>query len=327
MHTHTVPKAGRASQQRPKRIVITGAAGLVGLNLLTTLDSRHYTIVAIDKDLKKIGMLQRLFPAVTAVHADVSYPGPWEEHFKNAHCVVQLHAQISASTDAPYLRNNVTAVNVVIGVCKKYRVKHLIHLSSSVVISVSHDWYVKTKKEGEDAVFHSGLPFTILRPPLLYGCFDYKHLGMLTRIMEQSPIFPVPGSGRYMRQPLFVGDLCAVIRKLIESKPERRIYNVIGKEKIDFIDLLKEIRRQRGLRCVFVCIPIPVFIMMLRIHSLIFRKKPFVKAQLYALIAGDDFPVDPWDDYFKVRYTRFKEGIASIIRSPWYRYRYGHKEQ
>ena len=45
----------------------------------------------------------------------------------------------------------------------------------------------------------------------MFGWFDRKHLGWLARFMQRAPVFPIPGDGRYLRQPLYVGDLCNVI--------------------------------------------------------------------------------------------------------------------
>ena len=40
----------------------------------------------------------------------------------------------------------------------------------------------------------------------MFGWFDRKHLGWLARFMCRVPVFPIPGSGEYLRQPLYVGD-------------------------------------------------------------------------------------------------------------------------
>jgi hypothetical protein len=39
----------------------------------------------------------------------------------------------------------------------------------------------------------------------MFGWFDRKHLGWLSRFMKKVPVFPIPGHGRYMRQPLYGG--------------------------------------------------------------------------------------------------------------------------
>lgn len=304
-----------------KKIVITGSAGLVGMNLLTRLNPDKYEVIAIDKNPHNIKLSQKVFPKVKSVCADVAKKGNWQKLFKDADCVVQLQAQISHVKKWPYIKNNITSVKRVLEACRKYKVKNLVHISSSVVISVADDYYTRTKRAGEEIVKNSNIPHTILRPPLMYGCFDIKHLGFITKVLEKSPIFPVPGSGKYPRQPLFVLDLCDIIIKLIHKKPKNKLYNVIGKEKIQYVDLFKIIAKIKHIKRLFIHIPTPLFLFMLKIHSILTGKKPFISAQLAALQNSDIFPVTDWNKTFGVKYTPFKEGIKKMVASPYYKYR------
>ena len=298
-----------------KKIVITGAAGLVGQNLVPMLVNQGYQITAIDRN-PNIRLLQSLNPDIECFHADVSRPGDWQKAFKNASIVIQMHAQIAADASDKFVQSNVEGVRNIIELCKKHKIKNLIHISSSVVISVAKDDYTKTKRAGEQLVRVSRIPHTILRPPLMYGSFDSKHLGWITRFMEKMPVVPVPGSGKFIRQPLFVNDLCKVIVALAKRKPQNRIYNIIGKEKIPYIDLLRIIAKTRGWTRFFLPLPLPIFALMLRTYSFVTRKTVFTPDQLKALTAGDMFLVMPWDKEFGVKYTPFREAIWQTWHGP-----------
>jgi len=80
----------------------------------------------------------------------------------------------------------------------------------------------------------------VLRPTLMFGWFDRKHLGWLSRFMQKVPVFPIPGHGRYMRQPLYAGDFCNIIASCIEKRTTGT-FNITGREKIDYIDIIREI--------------------------------------------------------------------------------------
>jgi hypothetical protein len=92
------------------------------------------------------------------------------------------------------------------------------YISSSVVNSRAVDFYTETKKAQEALVLASGLPCTVLRPTLMFGWFDRKHLGWLARFMRKAPVFPVPDRGDYIRQPLYVGDFCNVIIECLDGR-------------------------------------------------------------------------------------------------------------
>jgi nucleoside-diphosphate-sugar epimerase len=305
-----------------KKIIITGAAGLVGLNLLSLIDRTKYNIVAIDKHKHNINLARKIFPEIKAIHADVNIGGCWEKEFENTHCVIQLQAQISSQNAKFYKRNNIDSVKVILDLCKKNKIKNLIHASSSVVISVSNDLYTRSKRAGEELVKNCAVPHTILRPTLMYGCFDKKHIGFITEMMEKFPLFfPVPGHGKYMRQPVYVNNFCQIIMKLIEMKPKNEVYNVVGHEKINFIDLLRIVAKKRKLFRIFLKLPAPVFLALLRVYSILTGKPPFVPQQLHALTAGDKFPVEPWAKIFNLEYVYFKNALDETYGSKYYKFR------
>ncbi len=307
------------------KIIITGAAGLVGMNLLAMMHengfSKNNTLIAIDKNSNNIRLAKRLFPEVRFFVSDLSVIGDWDKHFNDADIVIQLQAQIASPYADPYIKNNIDSVNNVIEACKRHHIKHLIHASSSQALSVAKDHYTYTKRAGENAVHNSGIPHTIFRPTLMYGCFDIKHLGYITSIMEKSPILPIPGHGRYTRQPLYVNDFCRIMMKTIQRGPDNKIHDIIGKEKIYFIDIMKTIRKQKGLKRVFIKIPIPIFIRLLNLYAFIFRKRPFVPDQLRAMTIGDIFKTDDWERKFGVNYTKSGDALKEIYASSYYNYR------
>ncbi|MGP8069522.1 MAG: NAD-dependent epimerase/dehydratase family protein [Candidatus Bathyarchaeia archaeon] len=260
-------------------------------------------------------------PSVRTVLADLSQHGAWEDEFRTGNFVVQLQAQIASTKSVDFVANNIHSVRNVITACQRHGIRHLIHVSSSVVISNSNDHNTLTKRTAERLVKESQLPYTILRPPLLYGCFDVKHLGWLTKFLEKFPAFPVPGNGRFLRQPLYVMDLCGVILACIKRDPTNKIYNVIGLEKIDYVDLIRTISREKGLRRLFLSLPFPLFRFSLNLYGFLVNKPTFTTAQMTALTAGDVFPIEPWCDIFGVKYTTFLEGITKTLNSPYYKYR------
>ena len=52
----------------------------------------------------------------------------------------------------------------------------------------------------------------------MFGLFDRKHLGWLSKFMSKSPIFPIPGKGKYLRQPLYVKDFCKIIEECLNGR-------------------------------------------------------------------------------------------------------------
>ena len=283
------------------------------------IESTTGSTIASTKDLREY--IKKINPKIKLVNADLKeIKKEWPSFFDNTYCVIQLQTQISSPYKKDYVQNNITSVENVLKVCQKYKVKHLIHISTSAVISMARDEYSITKTLGENAVRKSKVPHTILRPPMLYGCFEMKHLGYLGRILDATPLLPLPGNGKYIRQPLYVKDFCKIIIKLIAYKPQGKIYNIIGKEKIYFVDMLKKLTKIKKQKRILLRIPIPIFLLLLKLYTLTTGKKPYQKSQLKALMTADIFPVVDWEKEFGVKYTSFEEGLKDMINSEYYKY-------
>ena len=301
------------------KIILTGAAGLVGQNLIVELKAQGYTrIVAIDKHEYNLGILRKLHPEVEAIHADLAESGKWEHSFVGAACVVQLHAQITGKHAEEFVRNNIDATRRVLDVCKRQHVPYLVHISSSVVNSVANDDYTKTKKAQEKLVAEDVIRHCTLRPTLMFGWFDPKHLGWLSRFMAKTPIFPIPGDGRYMRQPLYERDFCRCIVKCIETQPNGNVYDVCGDTRIDYVDIIRTIKRVKGLHTLIVHIPYGVFYALLKVYAFFSGKPPFTADQLKALSAGDEFQGVNTQATFGVTQTPFEDAVRESYCDPKY---------
>ena len=302
-----------------QKIVITGAAGLVGQNLTIMLREMGYQhLVAIDKQKNNLALLAQLNPGVRTVLADVAEEGAWTAELKDAGAVVMLHAQIGGLEPEAYVRNNIVATDRVVDAVKRYGVPYVVHISSSVVNSVAHDDYTNTKKVQEQRFLASGVAGCVLRPTLMYGWFDPKHFGWLARFMEKVPVFPIPGHGRYMRQPLYNRDFCRAIEWCLRKQPRGTIYDLVGQDRIDYIDIIRAIRRVKGLRTPILCIPTWLFAALLRVYGLFTKQPPFTAAQLKALTAGDDFSGVDIRSTFDFDPTPVEAGLRETFTHPVY---------
>ena len=303
---------------KDSKIVITGGAGLVGQNLITDLVQQGFSnIHVLDKHVRNVELLREIHPNISSLTVDLAESGEWKTMFNGAEIVIQLQAQIGASSIEPFIRNNINSTNNVLSAIKEYNVPYLIHFSSSVVKSVADDWYTNTKKEQEKIVVESGIKNCILRPTLMFGWFDRKHLGWLSRFMHKTPIFPIPGNGKYMRQPLYAGDISKIVISCMSNFTEGT-YNISGLEKVEYIDIIKEIKKATSSKTVITKIPYSLFHFLLYVYGLLDKDPPFTTQQLEALVAHDEFAVIDWPKIFNVQSTPFKEAINKTFTDPIY---------
>lgn len=306
--------------QNNLKIVLPGGAGLVGQNLVARLTAQGYTnIVVIDKHQVNLAILKQVQPKVVTEVADLSVPGPWQNHFIDANVVVMLQAQIGGNDEQEFVRNNVEASRLILSLIQQKQIPTtLIHISSSVVVSLTDDFYSRTKRQQEQLVLDSGMACVILRPTLMFGWFDRKHLGWLSRLMKKLPVFPIPGHGRYLRQPLYVGDFCRIIIRCIEHRVSSGIFNISGHEKVDYIDMICVIKAAVRAQTLILKIPYCLFYALIWIWNRFDKNPPFTTQQLAALSARDEFEVSDWPGMFGVPCTPFVVAINETFNDPVY---------
>lgn len=297
-------------------VVIAGAAGLVGQNLIPRLKSRH-AITGIDKHPRNVAILRRLHPDIEVIEADLAEAGAWEESVARADAIVALQAQIGGLDERQFHRNNVMSTERLIAAAQRGARPYFLQVSSSVVNSMARDLYTESKKAQERLVSESGLEHAILRPTLMFGWFDRKHLGWLRRFMDRAPVFPIPGDGRYLRQPLYGGDFAAIVAACIERRTTGA-YNISGLERVTYVELIRLIKQTVGARAPIVHLPYPVFWALIAAYAWFDRDPPFTTAQLKALVTPDVFEEIDWPGIFSVERTPLRRAIEETFLDPRY---------
>jgi uncharacterized protein YbjT (DUF2867 family) len=107
-------------------------------------------------------------------------------------------------------------------------VRRVVHVSITNPSDVSPFEYFRGKAQVERALAETDLPYSILRPAVLFG-----HEGILINniawALRRLPVFGVFGSGDYRLQPIYVEDFAALA---VEegTKTENHVINAIGPE-------------------------------------------------------------------------------------------------
>lgn len=292
------------------KVLITGAAGLVGQNLCQRLKhSSDVVLHAVDKEIYNLGVLKQLNSDLRADVLDLAKEASYDRLDKDYDCVIINHAQISSKSENEFNRNNVVSTKHLIKHLQYLTNPRIIHVSSSVVNSEANDYYSNTKAIQEKMVL-SAFPNTIiLRPTLMFGPLDRKHLGWLARFMTRSPIFPIPSDGKFIRQPLYVGDFIEVIANSIEGKVPGGTYNISGTEYINYIDIIKNIKIVIGAKCVILKINFLLFKYLLKIYAIFSSNPPFTVDQLNALVIPEVFEISDWPQKTGVKPTQFEKAL------------------
>ncbi len=292
-----------------KQIIVTGAAGFVGRNLLPLLIKNGFDVIGVVKNEAEKFKIEKL--PIKILVADLSKRGQWQHSIK-AEVIVHLASAISSKNPDSFYQNNVIATQNLIEAAKKNKIKKIIHFSSAAVTSIRQDPYSKTKKEQEDIIKNSKIPYLILRPSMIYGPTDDKNVGWLIKTIKKLPLIPLPGGGSFGRQPVFVDDICQIVIKMISSKNFNKVYEIHGYEYVSMKEMVNVIKDNFNIKNPVVVMPIPLLKAFIFINQIISPNPKFTSDQIASLISGEKFKGDDWGKIFDIIPTKFKDGVKKM---------------
>jgi len=296
-------------------VVITGGAGFVGRNLIRVLYLNNFkmsNITVLDINIKNIEYLKKY--GVKTIIADLSVKGDWIDEFYNKDIVINLAAQLSSPKHELFYKNNVINTKNIIEAMLSANIQKIIHFSSASVVSIWQDNYARTKAEGETLIKESGLDYCILQPSIMYGPTDETNIGFLIEFAKKFPIFPIPGHGKWPRQPLYVDDVCNIIIQMMDIFPHKKVYSINGSEVIFFKDMVKIVLEQIGGFKFRIFLPIKLFITFMMMYQQVKGKNEFTPDQVRALTTVEIFPMYSWWDEFHISPTSFQEGVKKMLK-------------
>jgi len=295
------------------RIIIPGGAGFVGRNLvkflIQALPAENITV--IDKNTDHLQMVKKY--GIHVEDADLSEKGRWDNLFAGQDVIIHLAAQISSRYEEDFQKNNVRTTENIIEAAKIEGVSRIIFFSSAAVLSVRKDPYADTKLRAEELVKQSGLTYCIIQPSMMYGPTDDKNIGYLINFAKKMPVFPIPGHGRWPRQPIYIDDICRLILHFLDEFPENKVYSINGKA-IFFKDMIDAVFHELGGFKMKLSLPVPIFKFLMVTYQKLNGNQQFTSDQVDSLVSCDIFPEYPWWDEFHIPVTSFEEGIRMMLQ-------------
>jgi nucleoside-diphosphate-sugar epimerase len=232
-------------------LLITGAAGLVGTQLLAHLDTPKYkTIYCLDRkreDIQLPDLTEQEREKITTIQADLSDSSTYESVLEQVDTVIHLAAVTGKVNPKDYFKVNAYATMLLLVRCKKAGVKHFLFFSSIAVAFKNkyRYFYAHSKEQAENYVKTSGLRFTILRPTMIMGKGSPVFAGLAQ--LAGLPIIPVFGNGKTRIQPIHVLDVVKAIQTIEnESRYKDEVLELGGPEIISINDFVKKVALNRG---------------------------------------------------------------------------------
>jgi uncharacterized protein YbjT (DUF2867 family) len=190
-----------------RTLAVTGGTGVVGSHLLRLSLGAGYDVRALTRGWKPPE------DEIAWVDGALGRPETLVKLASGADAVIHIAGAINAPDRAGFEAVNVGGTANMIDAARKAGVRRFVHISSLAAREPELSAYGWSKMKSERLVAASGLDWTIVRPPAIYGPGDRETLELFR--MARRGIVALPPRGHF--SVIHVEDLCRLVLALLDD--------------------------------------------------------------------------------------------------------------
>jgi uncharacterized protein YbjT (DUF2867 family) len=188
-------------------LAVTGGTGFVGSHLLRAAREAGYAVRALTRGWRPPEQ------GIDWVDGALDRPDSLIKLCDGADAVVHIAGLINASSRSAFEAVNVAGTASLVDSARKARLRRFVHISSLAAREPELSDYGRSKARSERVVAASGLDWTIIRPPAVYGPGDRETFELFK--MARRGFVALPPRGRF--SVLHVDDLCRLILAVLDE--------------------------------------------------------------------------------------------------------------
>jgi nucleoside-diphosphate-sugar epimerase len=193
-------------------LALTGGTGFVGQAVLDEASRRGIAVRALAR------REQEPREGVEWVRGDLQDAEALAALVSGAEAVLHVAGVVGAIDAAHFLAGNVAGTEAVLDAAQAADIERFVFVSSLAAREPGLSAYGRSKRYAEEAVQTSGLDWTIVRPPAVYGPRDREMLELFRA--ARWGVLPMPAGGR--ASIVHVDDLARLLLALVPGSPATR---------------------------------------------------------------------------------------------------------
>ena len=182
-----------------RTVLITGAGGAIGARMLQALGQRGWDRRCLIHRHPAAGAEQQ-------VHGDITVPASLTDAVRGVSAIVHLAALTHSRSEARYEEVNTEGTRNLLSAAVAAGVERFLFISTRA-ISPDGGGYSASKHRAEEAVRGSGLKWTIVRLPEVYGAGSAEGVDKILAQVSSGSWVPMVGRGDQPLCPVHVDDV------------------------------------------------------------------------------------------------------------------------
>ncbi len=245
---------------KQKEILLFGATGQIGRNLIRTLSKNNYKIIAVTRNIHRAGYILK-------TQANPGYLELIElknfkidkinELFKRSSICINLIGILYEKRKDEFKLIHSDLPALLSKKAKEFQHEKFIHLSALGIENAKESKYALSKIEGEKRIKENFKKSIIIKPSIVYS-IDDKFSTRFMSLLRILPVMPLYYNGKTKFSPIHVSELVDIIYKVIESKNERLDLECIGPEVLTFKEIIQIFSRAIYKKRILIPMPLQI---------------------------------------------------------------------
>ena len=289
---------------KQKEILLFGATGQIGRNLVRKLSKNDYRITAVTRNIHQAGYILKTQSNpgyLRLVELKTFDLNKIDELVKNCSVCINLIGILYEKRKNQFKIIHTDLPDLISQKAQQHNIDKFIHLSALGIDEAIDSNYAKSKMEGEKRIIKNFYNHIILRPSIVYSVDDNFSTNFMT-LLSRLPFFPLYYSGKTKFMPIHCTDLTDIIYYVISENISTNIIECVGPEVITFKEILEKLLTLIDKKRILIPFPLPIANLTAKFFELF--PEP--------LITQDQLKLLKYDNVLSGKYKSNKEiGIVS----------------
>jgi nucleoside-diphosphate-sugar epimerase len=320
-----------------KTVLVTGATGFLGRNLVARLKSEGYALRCTVRDRSRAEHL--LEQDVELIDGDLSSRQVAFASVKDVDIVVHAAALLGGWGDEElFLKNNVVATRNLLEAAAQLGVRRFVYISSCAAYGLQPDVVLteESSSKTEDEPYSAtklaceglvrtfsenhGIVATVLRPSIIYGPCDRRFLPPIVEHIRRGTMAAI---GKPHQGPplVYVDDLTRFVATILSAqKNSFEVYNLSSPEHVSWEQIIKQVSTALGLLPDVRRVPFPVAYYLGAVLEFLWKLARATKQPMLTRFMASLIGLQYWFDSSKALsvpgfagFTSFTEGLSRTL--------------
>jgi uncharacterized protein YbjT (DUF2867 family) len=233
-------------------ILLTGATGVVGTELLGQLIASGHEVRALVRDPRRLGPLR---VSVQLALVDLADPHGLRHAVRGCDTVIHLAAAIRDQPPRRVEEINGLGTLRLLQAAERAGTERFLFFSALGATPFQRTRFFRSKALAERAVLNADLDGTVFAPSIIYDPHD--PWVTLLRRLALLPLLPISGEGKALYQPIWARDVARCVLGRIEGRGGGPRFELAGPQVLSYEEIVRVVADTAGRRRPLVHVPLP----------------------------------------------------------------------